>query len=121
MKTIYLIRHTTPAIAKGICYGQSDIDVTESFLEEAMLVKAFIPENIEHIYSSPLRRCSKLATYLFPNKKIFMDNDLMEIHCGSWEMRKWDEFLQPEIDPWMNDYLKLQTPGGESYIDLYGR
>lgn len=30
---IYLIRHTTPAIAKGICYGQTDLDVTANFLQ----------------------------------------------------------------------------------------
>ena len=24
---IYLVRHTTPNIKKGICYGQTDIDI----------------------------------------------------------------------------------------------
>ena len=32
---IFLIRHTTPLIEKGICYGQLNIDVTESFEAEA--------------------------------------------------------------------------------------
>ena len=32
---IYLVRHTTPDVAKGICYGQADIDVTATFLAEA--------------------------------------------------------------------------------------
>ena len=28
---IFLIRHTTPKIEKGICYGQTDLDITTTF------------------------------------------------------------------------------------------
>jgi len=33
---IYLIRHTTPDVAKGICYGQTDLDVANTFEEEVI-------------------------------------------------------------------------------------
>lgn len=35
---IYLIRHTTPHIEKGICYGQTDLDVAETFNNEAEII-----------------------------------------------------------------------------------
>ena len=45
----------------------------------------------------------------------------MEIHCGQWEMKKWDAIPKEEIDPWMSDFVRVSIPGGESYIDLYAR
>ena len=32
---LYLIRHTSVAIEQGICYGQSDIKLSESFEEDS--------------------------------------------------------------------------------------
>jgi alpha-ribazole phosphatase len=119
--SIYLIRHTTPLIEKGLCYGQADIEVTESFHTEAELIKPLIPATIEAVYSSPLVRCRKLAEHLFPGQAIIFENDLMEIHCGEWELRNWDAIPRQEIDPWMHDFVNVQIPGGESYIQLYNR
>lgn len=121
MDTIYLIRHTTPAVAKGICYGQTDLDVTESFLAEAGLIRTYLPAAIDAVYSSPLKRCSVLAAELFPAQPVQLMADLMEIHCGQWEMRAWDAIPPEEVEPWMSNFVQLRIPGGESYEDLYGR
>lgn len=32
---LHFIRHTRPDIARGVCYGQSDIPLAASFAEEA--------------------------------------------------------------------------------------
>ena len=59
---IYLVRHTTPAIKKGICYGQTDVDLnSETFESELYEIKNKLPSNIVRFYCSPLIRCSKLA------------------------------------------------------------
>ena len=121
MPEIYLIRHTTPAVAKGVCYGQTDLDVTETFDEEAAFIRECLPANFAAIYSSPLRRCAILAQHLFPADKIQLRPELMEIHCGQWEMRTWDELPKDEIDPWMADFVNIRIPGGESYTDLHSR
>lgn len=121
MKDIYLIRHTTPAVAKGICYGQTDLDVTESFEEEAEGIRPFLPADIAAVYSSPLQRCSRLARHLFPGHTIALKPELMELHCGTWEMQPWDELPKEEIDPWMADFVNVRVPGGESYRDLHER
>lgn len=118
---IYLIRHTTPAVPRGVCYGQSDIDVTDSFMEEASVIQQHLPAAVLAVYSSPLQRCTKLAGHLFPQHGIQLHEDLMEINCGEWELKKWDDINKDDLDPWMNDLLNVRIPGGESYTDLYLR
>lgn len=117
---IYLIRHTRPAVSKGICYGQADLDVVDSFELEAGVIRAELPPNIAKVFSSPLQRCRKLAEHLF-DSPIEFHADLMEINCGDWELRHWDEIPKEEVQPWMEDYVQVRIPGGESYQDLYGR
>jgi alpha-ribazole phosphatase len=118
---IYLIRHTTPLIEKGTCYGQTDLDVTESFLAEAACIQAHLPPHIEEVYSSPLRRCRQLAEHLFPSHSIRFVDHLKEIHCGEWEMKLWDEIDGERLQAWMADFVNVTIPGGESYLDLYRR
>ncbi len=118
---IYLIRHTTPLVAMGVCYGQTDLDVTETFVTEANIIKAHLPSTIQQVYSSPLQRCTKLAAHLFPEKDIQLQNALMEINCGSWEMKCWDDIPRQDIEPWMKDFVNKRTPRGENYADLYNR
>jgi alpha-ribazole phosphatase len=118
---IYLIRHTTPAVSKGICYGQTDLDVTESFEQEVDSIRPYLPINIQIVYSSPLQRCRKLAEALFPKHSIQLHNDLMELNCGSWEMQLWNEIPKPEIQPWLNDFVNIAVPDGESYVQMHER
>ncbi len=121
MKEIYLIRHTTPLVAKGICYGQTDLDITDSFHAEAAVIRQYLPENMGSVHSSPLQRCSRLAGHLFPDHSVDLYNELMEIHCGEWEMKGWDELPKEAVDPWMKDFVNVRIPGGESYLDLHER
>lgn len=121
MDNIYLIRHTTPAVARGICYGQTDLDITERFPDEAEVIRQHLPSGIVSVYSSPLQRCARLARHLFPGHSVSLSDDLMEVNCGGWEMRAWDELPKEEIDPWMADFVQVRIPGGESYLDLQQR
>lgn len=118
---IYLVRHTTPAVAKGVCYGQADLDVTASFYEEAAIIKQFLPADIRTVYSSPLQRCKRLADHLFTAHTIQLHDSLMEINCGKWELRLWDDIPREEIDAWMKDLIHARIPGGESYQDIFER
>jgi alpha-ribazole phosphatase len=120
-KTLYLIRHTTPAVARGVCYGQTDLGLTDSLHEEAAIISRHLPAGIAAVHSSPLQRCSLLAAHLFPCHTLRVHNELMEINCGTWEMRPWDELPAEELDPWMKDFVQVRIPGGESYQDLHGR
>jgi alpha-ribazole phosphatase len=117
---IYLIRHTTPAIASGICYGQADIEVAESFEEEAAIIQQQLPAEII-CYSSPLKRCSQLAKHIYPNAMISYADELKEMHFGEWELQSWDQIPREPLDVWMKDFVNVRVPGGENYLDLYNR
>jgi alpha-ribazole phosphatase len=117
---IYLIRHTKPAIDPGICYGQADIEVADSFEQEAAVIKAQLPSSLD-IYSSPLKRCYQLASHLYPAAGIELHPDLKEMHFGEWERQPWDQIPADPLNVWMNDFVNVRVPGGESYMDLYER
>lgn len=117
---IYLIRHTTPNIDKGICYGQADLDVATTFEEEATkIVNSIDFDENTIVYSSPLKRCTKLANQLSEN--ILTDKRLMELNFGDWELLKWDDIPEPASSIWMNNFVTECTPNGEAYIDLAKR
>ncbi|WP_378188337.1 alpha-ribazole phosphatase [Aquimarina sp. W85] len=117
---IYLIRHTTPAIDKGICYGQTDLDLTNSFTIEAKKVLSQLPLTESFaLYTSPLKRCKKLAKKI--KSDAITDARLMELNFGKWENKKWDEIAKEELNPWMQDFVNVKVPNGESYIDLSKR
>ena len=117
---IYLIRHTKPAIDTGICYGQADIDVADSFEEEAKIIKEKLPAALT-IYSSPLKRCYQLASYLYPHTFIEQHHDLKEMSFGEWELQPWDQIPAEPLNSWMQDFVNVRVPGGENYLDLYDR
>ncbi|MDH7461754.1 alpha-ribazole phosphatase [Chitinophagaceae bacterium 26-R-25] len=118
---IYLIRHTTPDVPKGVCYGQSDLDVTDTFHQEASRIKALLPASIQHVHCSPLQRCRKLAELLFPQTAVQFHDGLKEMNFGSWELKKWDEIAGTEMQQWMEDFVNVSTPHGENYVQLYER
>ncbi|WP_207632907.1 alpha-ribazole phosphatase [Foetidibacter luteolus] len=118
---IYLIRHTQPAVERGVCYGQTDIDVTASFEEEAAAISKHIPPDIEMVFSSPLQRCAKLAAKLFPFHTVQLLPGLMEINCGHWEMKSWADIPEDISTKWMNDFVNNPFPGGENYVQLQQR
>jgi len=85
---VYLIRHTTPDISKEICYGQSDIELANTFHEEAEVILKGLPETLDRIYSSPLKRCLQLAS-LISHKEIEEVPQLQEMNFGDWELKPW--------------------------------
>ncbi|MCU0437329.1 MAG: alpha-ribazole phosphatase [Raineya sp.] len=116
---IYIVRHTQVNVAKNICYGQTDVGLADTFLEEAGVLKSKLPENIELVYSSPLSRCKKLAEYL--HERLIFDENLMEMHFGDWELKSWDEIDSEQLNTWMNDFVNISTPNGENLSRLYER
>jgi alpha-ribazole phosphatase len=120
---IYLIRHTTPDIEKGICYGQADVPLKSSFEEEANSVIQNLPENMAIIYTSPLSRCLQLADYLATKLAVpvVKDERLKELNFGTWEMKQWDEIDKISLDKWMADFVNGSPPQGESFTELATR
>ncbi len=121
-RTLYLIRHTTPDIAPGVCYGQLDVDVSPRFAEEAAQALRWLPQ-ADLIIASPLRRTARLAAYLAQAHRVELrlDARLMEKNFGAWEGRAWDSIARTELDAWAADLLGYVPPGGESADQLMQR
>ena len=116
---IYLVRHTKPLIDIGVCYGQSDIPLADTFAQELRQVKTKLPQTFDSVYSSPLLRCTNLAKTFGQN--VILKSELMEMNFGDWEMKKWDEIPENQLNPWMNNFVKTKVPGGESFEELINR
>ena len=121
---LYLIRHTTPDINAGICYGRSDIDVAATFEAEVEAVLYKLAEaQPTAIYTSPSQRCRRLAQLLAQTHQCSFveDERLMELHFGEWEMRGWQEISLEDLERWGSSYIQQGPPGGEAYQALHQR
>lgn len=117
-----LLRHTTPDVAPGICYGRTNLNVVDTFAEEALRVVASLPR-IDRIVSSPLTRCAKLADFVGERTGLspIRDARLIEMDFGRWEMQPWGDLPRHELDAWANDFLDARPHGGESVAELTAR
>jgi alpha-ribazole phosphatase len=123
---VYLIRHTKPKIEKGICYGQSDVPLSDSFEKEAEALMKHLPAKFNVIYSSPLTRCHKLAKLIANGyqpiaNSLKTDTRLMEMNFGDWELKNWDAIDQSQLNNWMQDFVSVKVPNGENFEELYSR
>jgi len=119
---VILLRHTTPDVPTGTCYGQSDVPLKETFEEEAAVAKAALDAcgPIDYAYTSPLSRCTRLAAYCgYADAK--RDPRLMEINFGEWEMKQFDDIIDPHLQDWFADHINTAVTGGESFMQQYER
>ncbi len=114
---IHLVRHPKVAIQSGICYGQSDVFLSDEGLLSINQIN--LANSYDCIYTSPLKRCTVISDKL--NLNSIIDNRLMEVDFGDWELKDWNEIPTDEINPWYNDYIHVNPPNGESLIDLVKR
>ena len=89
---VTLIRHTRVAVSPGTCYGQTDVDVAETFPEEAARVKAAL--------------CG---------------NRLKELSFGDWEGKRWDDIQDPRLQEWFDNWMDVRAGGAESFLEQYNR
>jgi alpha-ribazole phosphatase len=120
---IYLVRHTETICEKGICYGQSDVDIAEPYTIIFDQIVSQLPSEAV-IFSSPLKRCVILANHIKENINSISyqeDKRLMEMNFGDWELKKWDEISPEQLNPWMEDFVNIQVSNGESFVELHDR
>lgn len=120
---IYLVRHTETTCEKGICYGQSDVDLAEPFESVFENILSQLPSKAI-IFSSPLKRCVTLAKYIQNNIKTISyeeDKRLMEMNFGDWEMKSWNSIPQDQLNSWMEDFVNIKVSNGESFVELHER
>ncbi len=128
---VYLIRHTEVAVGRSMAYGQSDVDLADTYSEQLERLQAHLPDDPYAIFSSPLSRCRRLAEDLAlalaagsqievaPGQTavvdahpplVQFDNRLLEFHFGDWEMVPWADIGRPLLDAWMADFVNIPPP-----------
>ena len=120
---VSLVRHTSVELDGNFtCYGALDVEVNPTFEQEAEGAKARIAGlQPDGVYTSPLRRAVKLATYCGYGDAV-RDDRLREMNFGDWEGKPWSEILPPQdIPAFFRYYVDHRTPGGESLSDQQER
>lgn len=116
---IYLIRHTTPVLSPGLIYGRTEVELLDSFPTEVDTIRSKLPAQFDAVYSSPSRRCTRLAEQLAPAFQI--DDRLCEFNFGDWEGKTWDTVDPDESKAWMDDFVHVCSPNGESMLQMNER
>lgn len=118
---VVFVRHTSVGVPKGTCYGWSDVPVAETFEQEAAETKKNLGEEpFDMVFSSPLTRAKKLAAFCgHPDATV--DDRLKEMNMGDWEMKKFDDIEDENLQKWYDDYMHLAATNGESFPLLYAR
>lgn len=139
---VYLIRHTEVAVGRSVAYGQSDVELADTYEEQRDRLIKHLPDDPMAIFSSPLRRCQQLANDLAatfahgsqietaPGQTavvdahpplVQLDDRLKEFFFGDWEMIPWADIGRAALDPWMADFVNIKTPNGENFNDVFER
>ena len=116
----YLIRHTEIYNPNQLCFGQSEMPLEENFTISFDWIKDHLNLKNATYFSSPLRRCTKLISYL-SDDNFTIDERLSEIKFGDWEMTPWNEINPKNLKLWQNDFVNYRIKGGESFKDLFER
>ncbi|MEC4749291.1 alpha-ribazole phosphatase [Methylomicrobium sp. Wu6] len=118
---IYLIRHTRTGTEAGLCYGESDVALAESFADDLQTLRQKLPELPAdcRVFSSPLTRCLQLAETLSTN--VTADERLLELNFGDWEGLRFNEIEADLLKEWTANFVEIAPPEGESFTDLYER
>ena len=122
---LWLIRHFEPAIAPGICYGQTDLALRFSLDEQTARLETLCAQlaaqapAMSPVFSSSLRRCSEIADRL--SDQVLCDDRLRELDFGTWEMQTWEAIGTEALDAWAKDLAGFRPPGGETGYELQQR
>ncbi len=128
MVEIILVRHgETDWNKEEIFRGRADIELNEVGVRQAELLGEYLGgEEIDFVYSSPLKRAVKTAEAIASHKKLDVNivQNLFDIDYGEWEglsLREVKEKYPELYRDWLDTPEQVRIPGGESLEDVRGR
>ncbi|SDV49685.1 histidine phosphatase family protein [Chitinasiproducens palmae] len=146
--TLILVRHPPVAVAKGTCYGRTDVALAVPAVEAAAALAARLRRRLPGVFASqngavghlspdeetvprarvtiltsPALRCRTVAAALAASLEVrFADDErLREMDFGVWEMQRWDQIERASIDAWAADLHGYRAHGGETLTAFLGR
>ncbi|MCE4064017.1 alpha-ribazole phosphatase family protein [Chryseobacterium gleum] len=114
---IHLIRHTAVENPENLCYGFAEMPLRKNYIDDFKALD--IDHSFDAIISSPSERCCLLADYFKFNYRT--DERLREMNFGNWELKKWTDIPEEEINPWYKDFVNVKAAGGENLIQMQNR
>jgi broad specificity phosphatase PhoE len=128
MKEIRLVRHPeVDRLQPPICYGQHDLALTPRGVE---MIDGLVTQaeqwQPEVILSSDLSRCLLPAQAIAAQCGVACEVSSVwrEISLGQWEGLPWHEVERDNaemLQNWMQNYVRVAAPGGETYEQLAER
>ena len=121
---LWLIRHATPLVAAGTCYGQLDVAAdAHATQNSAQALAAELPVGLT-VHVSPLMRTRQLADALRalrPDLTFSVDQRLVEMDFGCWEGKAWSGIPVEAVDRWTDEFPTHRFGGKESVTDVLSR
>ena len=128
MIEIILARHgETDWNASETFRGRVDIPLNEVGRKQAEMLGEYLEqEQIDFIYSSPLKRAVETARAISGRQKLEVNavENLIEFHFGDWQGLSRSEVVEkyPEVyRDWLDTPEQVRIPGGESLEDVRRR
>lgn len=110
--------------------GQSESELSDLGRRQARAMGRLIADLIARepgapwrLVASPLVRTRQTAAAVAEATGLPVDYDprLMEIHCGAWEGRLWDDIRRDDPDRSYDGERFFRSPGGESFDQVMDR
>ena len=127
-KQIFFIRHGETDWNRGeLVQGQKESSLSNHGFDQARRIALRLKkENIQVIYSSPLKRARQTSEEV--NKvikaEINFDDNLKEISLGRWEGLNRESIKREyplEFEQWLKNPADFKAPDGESWKDVKKR
>ncbi|MDO4491220.1 MAG: histidine phosphatase family protein [Lachnospiraceae bacterium] len=112
MLKLTMIRHgRTLGNTKGRYIGITDEPLLE---QEREVLKQYAFEDMDAVYTSPLKRCVETASILFPEHELVTIPEFRECDFGEFENKNYQELSDnPNYQAWVDSGGQLAFPGGE--------
>jgi alpha-ribazole phosphatase len=121
---LWIVRHATPLIESGVCYGALNVAAdAQHTLQAARALAQALPVQCK-VWVSPLQRCMQLAVALSgirPELKLQTDTRLREMDFGTWEGVAWDAIPLAAMQAWTDDFGEHRFGGVESANEVLAR
>ncbi|MGF1445634.1 MAG: histidine phosphatase family protein [Pikeienuella sp.] len=119
---LIFLRHPRPAVARGVCYGRTDLEEGPSASAEIAAGLRITPR-VARVVASPAVRCRRLAERLSARDGVplVLDPRLWELDFGRWEGVAWADIPRRESLPWAADPWNRAPPDGEPGHALHAR
>jgi alpha-ribazole phosphatase len=120
-RRLVALRHTPVGVTPGLCYGQIDVPLAETYPDDLRAVREHLPASLyTRVMSSPLQRCHQLAKDLECGA-VETDARLMELSFGHWEGQLWEDIPREVSEYWTEDVVNRAPPAGESFLQIIAR